>query len=66
MKQKDFSETKTKAVPELERLLGESRTKLRNLEFDLAAGKVQNIKEIRVLRKSVAQLMTLIRSAQPL
>ena len=49
---------------ELEKQLGESRVKLRALEFDLAAGKVQNIKEIRALRKTVAQLMTLIRISE--
>lgn len=31
------------------------------LQFDLAAGKVKNIREIRDVKKSVAQLKTLLR-----
>jgi ribosomal protein L29 len=64
MKRKDFIETKTKPLAELEKAVTEAQVRLRGLQFDLAAGKVQNIKEIRVLRKTIAQLFTLITVAK--
>ena len=64
MKRKDLLETKTKPVAELEKEVVEAQSRLRGLQFDLAAGKVQNIKEMRVLRKTIAQLKTLITVAQ--
>ncbi|MEK7512775.1 MAG: 50S ribosomal protein L29 [Patescibacteria group bacterium] len=64
MKRKEFNDMKLRPVAELEKLLGEYRTKLRDLEFDLAAGKVKNIKEMRVVKKSIAQLLTLVRAGR--
>ena len=54
------SEIKGKPEMELRKLLSENREKLRQLRFDLAAGKVKNIREIRVVKKNIAQIMTLI------
>lgn len=48
---------KTKA--ELEKLLQESREKLRVLQFDLVAGKVKNVREIRQIKKDIAKILTL-------
>jgi ribosomal protein L29 len=64
MKRKDFIETKAKPLAELEKAVTEAQVRLRSLQFDLAAGKVQNIKEMRVIRKSIAQLFTLITAAK--
>lgn len=46
---------------ELERILREKREKLRQLSFDLAAGKVKNVKEIRETKKDIARLSTLLK-----
>lgn len=47
---------------ELEKEIREFRARLEALRFDLAAGKVKNIKEIKAVRKSIAQLLTLRRN----
>ena len=44
----------------MQKELSESQTKLRDLKFDLAAGKVKNVSEIKKLKKVVARLSTLI------
>lgn len=56
------SEALRKKLPgELQKFLGESRGKLQQLRFDLAAGKVKNVREIRKTRKMIARVLTLIR-----
>jgi large subunit ribosomal protein L29 len=46
---------------ELQRVLMEKRDKLRQLRFDLAAGKVKNVREIREIKKDIARILTLLR-----
>ena len=46
---------------ELQNLLSEDREKLRQLRFNLASGKAKNIREIRKIRKEIAQILTLLR-----
>jgi large subunit ribosomal protein L29 len=46
---------------ELERVLAEKRERLRQLRFDLAAGKVKNVREIREIKKDIARILTLLR-----
>lgn len=50
-----------KQIPEqeLNKLLQDSREKLRQLRFDLASGKVKNVREIRQIKKDVARILTL-------
>lgn len=63
MKRKEFQSKKEKPVVELEKEIREFRARLEALRFDLAAGKVKNIKEIKAVRKNIAQLLTLRRNA---
>ncbi len=58
MKSRQLQEIKNKSKPELEKELILMRDKLWNLKKDLAAGKVKNVREIRSLRKSIAQVLT--------
>ncbi len=60
MKKQDFQQLKSKSHAEMQKELRETQTKLRDLKFDLAAGKVKNVSEIKKLKKVVAQLSTLI------
>lgn len=46
---------------ELQRMLSDFQEKLRKLRFDLASGKVKNIREIRRLRKDIARILTILR-----
>lgn len=60
MKKKEIQELKNKPLPELQKLLGELKERLRVFRFDLAAGKVKNVGEMRVLRKDIARVSTFI------
>lgn len=55
------AEIRQKPKGELERQLKENREKLRQLGFDLVAGKVKNVREIRRLKKEIARILTLLR-----
>lgn len=55
-----IGELKQKSKKELEELLKELREKQRSLRFDLAAGKVKNVREIRAIKKDIARILTLL------
>lgn len=55
-----ISEIKQKPKKELERLLREDQEKLRQLRFDLSAGKVKNVREIRKIKKDIARILTIL------
>lgn len=52
---------RTRSVVELERMLDETREKMRKLYFDLASGRIKNVKEVSTLRKDVARLHTIVK-----
>jgi len=54
------SELRQKSKPELQKLLQDLRERLRQLRFDLAAGKVKNVREIRQIKKDIARILTLL------
>ncbi|KKP93199.1 MAG: coiled-coil [Parcubacteria group bacterium GW2011_GWC1_38_6] len=56
-----INELKQRSREELGRMLQEYREKLRLLRFDLASGKVKNVREIRKTRKTIAKILTLSR-----
>jgi len=58
MKKKELHQ---KTEKELKDLLIESRRKLGQLKFDLAAKKLKNIMEIRRLRRQIAQILTILK-----
>lgn len=60
MKRKEIQELKAKTMGELEALLRDSRRKLRDMQFDLSAGKVKNVSAIRALRKDIARISTFL------
>ncbi len=49
-----------KPLAELEKFVKDSREKLRTMKFDLAAGKVKNVKDLRELKKDIARALTFI------
>ncbi len=53
-----IGEIRSKKKAELEKLLRENREKLRQLKFDLASGKVKNVREIRRIKKEIARIIT--------
>lgn len=60
MKKKEIQELKHRPVEELAHLIADANEKLRGLTFDLAAGKVKDITEIKELKKKVARAKTFI------
>ena len=52
-------ELRQKTAQELNKLLQDSQEKLRQLRFDLSAGKVKNVREIRKIKKEIARIMTI-------
>ncbi|MDD5145809.1 MAG: 50S ribosomal protein L29 [Candidatus Pacebacteria bacterium] len=61
MKAKELRE---KTKPELNKFLQDGREKLRQFRFDLAAGKVKNVREIRQTKKDIARIQTLLKQIQ--
>jgi ribosomal protein L29 len=61
MKKKDIQDLKVKSEAELARLVAETNDKIRALRFDLAAGKVKNVNELRQARKKVARMKTFMK-----
>lgn len=65
MKQTDkIKEFRRLSRSELQRVLKEKREKLRQLRFDLIAGKVKNVREIREIKKDIARILTLMGNKQ--
>jgi large subunit ribosomal protein L29 len=54
------TELRQKSKAELQKLLQDNRERLRQLRFDLAAGKVKNVREIRRTKKEIARILTII------
>lgn len=55
-----FKELTQKTIKELHKLLSESREKLRELRFKDGNKQLKNVREIRQVRKFIAQIFTLI------
>ncbi len=49
---------KNKTEKELQKGLAEKRNKLREFRFQIAKGKIKNVKEASLLRKDVARILT--------
>jgi len=64
MKKKEIQQLKTKSLTELQKDLADYREKLRSLQFDLAQGKVKNIKEIKETKKIIARILTIINQSR--
>ncbi|MDD5750566.1 MAG: 50S ribosomal protein L29 [Candidatus Pacebacteria bacterium] len=58
-KMKDFNRMDK---PALKEFLTEKKEKIRQLRFDLSAGKVKNVREIREMRRDIGRLNTLLKS----
>ena len=54
-------ELRKKTKSQLDKLLLENQERLRKLRFDLASGKLKNVREIRYIRKDIARILTLIK-----
>jgi len=55
-------ELRQKSHDELAKLLWEKRGRILSLRFDLAGGRVKNIRELRGARKDIARILTLLKT----
>jgi ribosomal protein L29 len=55
-----IKELKRLSVESLQKLLQQKREELRGLRFDLAAGKIKNVRDARAAKKSIAQILTIL------
>ena len=55
----NIQELRQKNEAELKKILEDNRKKLSQLRFDLEAGKVKNVREIRKIKKDIARILTL-------
>ena len=53
-------EVRQRPKKELQKLLQDSREKLRQLRFDLVSGRVKNVREIRKIKKDIARILTIL------
>lgn len=56
----DIKELKNKKTSDLHKTLAESRDKLRDLRFKDASRQLKNVREIRAVRKTIAQVLSLL------
>ncbi len=61
MKKKEIQDLKLKPNAELLRLIKDDSEKLRQLQFDLAAGKVKDVKGIHEVKKAIARMKTFLK-----
>jgi len=56
-----IKELRKKTKEEIQKILTDNREKLKQLRFDLAAGKVKNVREVREIKKNIARILTIIK-----
>lgn len=55
-----ITELRQKPKGELHKILQDNREKLRQLRFDLVSGKIKNVREVRKVKKEIAQILTIL------
>lgn len=64
MKKNDIKKLKERNAKDLEKDLADAREELRALKFDLAAGKVKNVRAINENKKKIARILTFLKATQ--
>jgi large subunit ribosomal protein L29 len=64
MKANEFKTMSESTVDELQKKAGELKTELFNLRFQLATGQLENPMRIREVKKSIAQIKTVLREKE--
>ncbi|MEW8955392.1 50S ribosomal protein L29 [Clostridium sp.] len=64
MKARELKELKTSSPQDLKAKLGDLKAELFNLRFQLATGQLENPMRIKEVKKSIAQIKTIIREEE--
>ena len=64
MKARELNELRTSNPQDLIKKLGDLKAELFNLRFQLATGQLENPMRIREVKKSIAQIKTIIREEE--
>ncbi len=56
-----ITELSQKSKNELQTLLSEKRERLRQLRFNISSGKVKNVREIRIIKKDISRILTILK-----
>ena len=64
MKARELKELRTSNPQDLIKKLGDLKAELFNLRFQLATGRIRNPMRIREVKKSIAQIKTIIREEE--
>ena len=57
----ELNKLRQKSKSDLEKILNKNKERLRVLNFDLAAKRVKNVKELRKIKKDIARILTVLR-----
>jgi ribosomal protein L29 len=57
-KKNEEQDIKNASREDLVKMQNDAEVKLQALKFDLAAGKIKNVNEIRILKKNIARVQT--------
>jgi len=58
----NISELRQKSKPELEKMLQDTKEKLRGLGFSIQLKQSKNVREIRKTKKLIAQIFTILKT----
>ena len=59
-----IKELREKSEKELKKLLASSREKLRDLRFKVSQRQLKNIREVRLVKRNIAKILTIIKEKQ--
>lgn len=59
----DFKELQGKSANELQRMLAEERGRLYDLRLKLAVNQLKDVRQVRAVRKTIAQILTQLSKA---
>ena len=57
----NISELRQKSKPELEKMLQDTKEKLRNLNFSIQLKQSKNVREVRKTKKLIAQIFNILK-----
>jgi ribosomal protein L29 len=64
MKKKELTELRSKELGELIKLIKDKKEKLTKLTPEIAIGKEKNLKKAAILRKEIAQILTIVKEKE--